>query len=835
MLFKMFNLKEEIDNYNKKYKTNYHENESFEFHYFISDNLEKANHYLDLINHGNEAFILSSEGGKFVKELNTASRRIKIDFSRSKNIKRFNGGAIFNATPYTPEEVKFYEEENRKNAQWFETIKKQAKNLSDETFWAINHKINNIDQIKNLWLKNSVLASFNDTAIYKIASETLPLLVAYHQEAFEELQNHKHSIPDEIYKAYLNYLKDFKERAHKMQRLLIDSMLTRLSAYDKSKGAYSNPIIYIQDLIRPSFERPFQPVVLKPKEFDFFHQYIRLHGNQEQKKELLQRSWYTSVNNIPTKVIKTSDGNCLLVPEKLAKDIPTKSRWPKWLFWAQNIRHTLFKENVSSIAILKGRIEINKLLIDLKLPEPYIIAFKEINNREQHIIESLINVESYYTKHTFLAWLSPTTNGFLDNWRNILMEQQRIVLDDKVELAKRLVESFKSELLNKKLTENIPWSSIEVLLKLKKDLERLIETDKTLEGRTYQIQTLIIQINRLTDCQKMLSLASDNINLNEEELNKILKYLSNIQNEDKEIYDGFIEQTKPLFHKIKANLIYEIQINPFACDSTKERNRHHSIITISTALLDKVSNLNENKELDDFIIKYFLNFLQHITTDNNIQNFAYNVRLNDNIKLADNVLSIISSLATWQNKPLSYYLEDLQKEKLKSNRLFIAKCNNLIKQITLYFNEKELNQDLNMLDDELVKLLKAPPYSYTDRVIYRIFCIRDALASGTTLESMKLTLSDEKLLGISNTGREHIWALISQSIQAKQVQLSLNNYQLSNNNKINEIESLRKSFSNFLKGTIPLPDSIRVNQLFNKSNFTTPLTQPEKSLPTIQL
>lgn len=835
MLFRKFNLKEEIDKYNKKYKTNHSENESFGFHYFIADNLNKANYYLDLINHANDSFVLSSEGGRFVKELNQASRRIKIDFTQSKNIKRFNGGAIYNATPYTPEEIQYYEQENTKNLQWTDNIKKQAKNFSDESFWVIHNKINNVAQIRNLWLKNSVLATFNDTAIYKIASETLPLLVAYHQEAFEELQNHKHSIPNEIYKAYFNYLKDFKERADKMKRLLVNTMLTRLSAYDTSKSAYSNPVIYIQDLIKPSFERPYQPSVLNAKEFDYFHQYIRLHGNHEQKKELLQRRWYTSVNNIPTKVIRSSDGNFLLVPEKLAKDIPTKSKWPNWLFWGQNIRHNLFKDNISSIAILKGRIEINKLLIDFKLPEPLIIAYNEVNNRELHIKDSLVKLDDHYTKHTLMSWLSPATKEFLDNWKNILLDQQKLVVDDKIELAKRLIESFKGELLNKQLTENIPWSSIEVLLKLKQDLEKFVETDKTLEGRTYQIQTLIIQINRLTDCQKMLGIASENNNLKEEELNKLLKYISNIQNEDKEIYTAFIEQTKPLFQKIKANFINELQLNPFNFASANERNTHFSTIVISTALLDKVFDLNELKELYDLILRYALNYLQHVTSNNNTHNFGYITRLNDNLKLAENVLSTISGIATWQEKPLSAYLDDLQKEKMKSKRLFDAKCHNLFKQLSLYFNEKELTHDLNTFDNELIKLLKNPPYSYTDNVIERIFSIRDELATGKPLNSMKLTLSDENLLGIKNFGRAHIWELVKQSIRAKQVQLSFKNYQLPYNNKSNRIKAMQISFSNFIKESAQLPDSVNLKQLFKSPTFTSTLNSPATSLPTIQL
>ncbi len=833
MLFKLFNLKEEITKHNKKHNTNFDENESFNFHYLFAENLNKANYYLDLINHGNETFIYSREGGRFVKELNIATRQVKLNLSHLSDPKRLSHGSIYNNTPFTPEEIRNLENENQKNKAWAEVIKKQANILFDETFWVINKKINNIEEIKRSWLKNSVLATFNDTAIYKIASESLPSLIAYQNEAFEELSKHKYLIPDDIYKAYQDYLKDFQERAKKMQGLLVESMLTRLKAYDVSKGAYSNPVIHIHCLIKPQFERPYQPSVLKPNEFNFYHQYIRLRGNYDQKKELYQRRWYTSLNNIPTKLIKTSDGNSLLVPEALAKDVPLKKGWPNWIFWAANIRYNLFKNNISLIAALKGRIEINYLFIDLTLPEPFIIALNEANNRDNQIKEALLQLEKHQPKYKLLSWFSPTTKEFLDGWKKILLEQQKTVVDDKIEIAKRLIDSFKKELINKELTKNIPWSAIDASLKLKDDLEKLIENDKTLEGKVYTIQTILIQIDRLTNCHKMLALTATGKNLNEDELNKLLTFVSNIKNEDKEIYTAFIEHNKPLFQKIKNNLVSELQVDPFSFKSAKERNVHHSTIVSSSTLLDKISDLNEYKELDDLILEYALNYLQQITTNNQKQNQVSHVHLSDNLLLAEQILKLIGGVALFQNKPLNIYLEDLQKEKALSKRTYEAKCSNLIKQLTIYFNDKALAAQLTILDDELIDLLKAPPFNYTDKVIERIMTIREKIINGKSLESLKLSVSDENLLGINNKKNGHIWALIKQSIQANQLKLTLKSHHVSYANKIREIAVFRKSFSKFIKNSIELPNTVKSKLNFNQLKITETFNQAEISLPTI--
>lgn len=815
MLFKLFNLKEEIVNYNKAFNANINENESFGFHYFEHENLEMANYYLDLINDGSNAFIYSSEGGRFVKELNGAARGVKLGLQKRK---KYHRGAIYNNTPYTPEEIRYFEDENRKNKGWSDNIKKQANVLSGETFWVINKSIANIEDIKKLWLKNSVLATFNDTTIYKIASETLPILMAYHKEALTEISKNKHQIPKEIHKVYLTYLKDFEERATKMQRLLVDSMLTRLKAYDLSKGAYSNPVIYINELIKPSFDRPYQPSKLNSHEFDFYHQYIRLHGNNYQKREVYERRWYTSINNIPTKLVKTEDGNNLLVPQVLAQSIPVKKRWPNWVFWAANIRYNLFKDNVSLMASLKDRVEINSLFVDITLIEPCIIVLNDTNKREELIQKSLIHLEKYQSFEKLLSWFSPTTKDFLDNWKKILIDQQKQVLDDKINLARKLTESFRSELLRKDLTVNIPWSAIESLLKLKDDLEKIIETDKTLDGKVYGIQTLLTQINRLTNCHKMLALTANGKNLSQDELDKLLSYITNIQNEDSEIYAAFIEHTKPLFHKIKANLINELQIDAFNFKTAKERNSHLRMVSISTSLLERIADLNEYHELDDLILRYSLNHLRQLTSENAKHDLQMKANHCDNLKISHDVLKIMSGITTWQDKPLNCYLEDLQKEKMISNRSFKAKCINMVKELTLYFDNNELNTNISMLEDELVLLLRGHPYLYTDKVISRIMSIRDELASGKSYESLALSVSDENLLGKNNPEREELWKLIKQSIHAKQVQLAFNNHEISYSTKIGQIEALRVSFTNFLKST-QVPSSIKNKLWFQSQPF----------------
>ena len=810
MLFKKFNVKEEIVNYNRKFNANIDENESFGFHYFVHENLERTNYYLDLINDGDNTFIYSSEGGRFVKELNSAARSLKMGLQKRK---KYHRGAIYNNTPYTPEEIRNFEDENRKNKAWSDNIKKQANVFSDETFWVINQKVANIEEIKKLWLRNSVLAAFNDATIFKIASETLPMLIAYHKEAFIEISKNKHQIPKEIHKAYLTYLKDFQERATKMQRLLIDSMLTRLKAYDLSKGAYSNPVIYIHSLIKYPFERPYQPSALKPNEFDFYHQYIRLHGNYKQKKEVYERRWYTSLNNIPTKLIKTEDGNDLLVPQVLSKNIPVKTRWPNWIFWAANIRYNLFKDKVSLMASLKDRVEINNLFVDITLIEPCIIVLNDANKREELIQKSLTDLEKYQSHNKLLSWFSPTTKVFLENWKKILIDQQKLVIEDKINLARKLTESFRSELLKKDLTVNIPWSAIESLLKLKDDLEKIIETDKTLDGKVYGLQTILTQINRLTDCHKMLALTANGKDLSQDELDKLLNYITNIQNEDSEIYAAFIEHTKPLFHKIRANLINELQVNPFNFITGKERNFHQRMISISTSLLERIADLNEYHELDDLVLKYTLNYLRQVTSENAKYDLQMKANQCDNLKVCEDVLKIMSGITTWQDKPLNCYLDDLQKEKMISNRLFKAKCINMVKELTLYFESNELNNNLKLLDEEMILLLKEQPYLYTDKVIRRIMSIRDDLASGKTYESLSLSLSDENLLGKNNPEREEIWKLIRQSVYAKQVQIALKNHEITYSSKIHQIEALRLSFSNFLK-TTQVSGSIKNKQWF---------------------
>ena len=91
--------------------------------------------------------------------------------------------------------------------------------------------------------------------------------------------------------------------------------------------------------------------------------------------------------------------------------------------------------------------------------------------------------------------------------------------------------------------------------------------------------------------------------------------------------------------------------------------------------------------------------------------------------------------------------------------------------------------------------------------------IRDELANGKSYESLALSASDENLLGKNNPEREKIWKIIKQCIHAKQVQISFNNHEISYSSKIHQVENLRISFTNFLKGT-HIPSSIKSKQWF---------------------
>jgi hypothetical protein len=143
-------------------------------------------------------------------------------------------------------------------------------------------------------------------------------------------------IPEEIARAYEQFLTQQIICLRQLHTVVIDAMLLRLKAASDQQDVTDDhvPSYIIRGLQRTHCLRPTYPVLRPNNHLDFFifnqlHQAIESRGNLEQKQKLYQLNWYQPVAGMG---IVSVNSTRLLAPTSLTQFVPQKVRWPTWLF-----------------------------------------------------------------------------------------------------------------------------------------------------------------------------------------------------------------------------------------------------------------------------------------------------------------------------------------------------------------------------------------------------------------------------------------------------------------------------------------------------------------------
>ena len=803
MLLTEFNLVKHIKEYNRSYGTNHLVNTDFGFELFSPAHIQNINDSIKSINEGYDLYLLSDN--------DIARWEIKQNQLKS-HIELINQATI-GKLDLIKDTINYLKSDDvtdlnvRLNSlkAWHKWLATQAKIEYDEKI-AKQHIFSSNTEICNEEIKTKlIIARFNDTAVYKLAKETLPYLFEYIKRARKKLLIGKHSIPQDICNKYFKYLTDFEKSLKNLQSYFCNSMLERLKAFDESKGRYSNPLYLNACKANPAHTFPTQPYRMSSNEFAFFHEYVEKSGNFEAKKQLSKCSWFIGSATISTTIVKTHDNGQIIVPEHLAKFIPLKKRWPKWLFGDINLRQDLFKQNALLFASLKFHVNKPEYFIDIYDAKSCLAPIEEIKLQEKLIEQSILKLES--PPFNNISWYSFGTKGLCREWKSTLQDQKVKLIENKFALAERLIGCLKSQIVN---PIQVPWETYKVLLNLSTELEQLIKQNnvhRALQDKMYSINTTLSQYASLTKfLESVNKLAKGELPAGDQ-LDFLHRYIDGRSSVEPNFLESFKQYCKPEINAIKNQLYLELKTDLFSHRSKDDLEKQSKLVVSYYSLLSKTKVNLDDKYITQRIKKLFLRCLQDMLSQNHNQcPIAF--------KECKALIKQLGKNVKYLDKDLSEHIEELEKQKLETSILFYVNCKSIAISLSDELTKQHFNKELSKFDDEVINYLEQK--SLSREVITSLLKIRGKLISGNAIESLNLTPSDKKLLDIdTQQNSSNILDLLLNSSKAHHVKASLDS-DISSAKKPQIIKTLSQSISQFLSRSKYLSPSLQNKKWFAK-------------------
>jgi hypothetical protein len=783
MLLTEFNLAKHIKEYNRINGTNHLESTDFGFELFSAAIIKNTSNLIKSVNEGYNLYLLSDND---ISRCDIKQNQLKshIELINQATIGKL--GLIKDTISYLKSDnVIDLNERLNSIKTWHKWLFDQAKSeyeieIAKQHIFSSNTENNHDESETKL-----MIARFSDTAVYKLAKETLPYLIMYLKNARKKLINGKHSIPQDICDKYFQFLNCFERDLKNLQSHFCNSMLERLKAYDQSKGKYSNPLYLKVSKTKPAHTFPTQPYKMSSNEFAFFHEYVEKHGNFEAKKQLSKSSWFIGCPSLSTTIVKTQDNGFIIAPEHLAKYIPLKKRWPNWLFGDINLRQDLFKRNALLFASLKFHACKHEYFIDIYDPKSCLAPIEEIQHQENLIEESLRMLESAPINK--ISWYSFGTKNLCREWKNTLQVQKVKLIENKLDLAVRFIKCLKSEIVN---PIQVPWETYKLLLNLSQELEQLVKQDhinKALQDKMYFINTTLSQYASLTKFLDVVNkLAKGELPV-DEQLDFLHRYIDGRSSVESNFLESFKKYCEPELNDIKTQLYKQLKISPFSHKTTADLRKQQKLIISFVGILKKSESNVDEKYINDRIRKLFLNYLQHLLSDKYEQ-------CTDTFKECKSLIYLMGSDVKYLDKNLSEHIESLEKQKLESPILFTVNCKSIAISLANDLSKQYFNKELSRFDKEIIQLLEQKGLS--SEVITSLFKIRDRFMKGDTKES--LTPSDKKVLEIdSSQNTSHLLDLLNLSTKVHQVKTTLDS-DMPSLKKPQVIKDLSASISKFL-------------------------------------
>jgi hypothetical protein len=801
MLLTEFNLAKHIKEYNRINDTNHLERTHFGFELFSLAHIQNINDSIKSINEGYDLYLLSDDD----------LSRCELKQNQLKNHIELINQATIGKLALIKDTINYLKSNDVINLnerlncikRWHLWLAAQAKIEYDEKI-AKQHIFTSNTEICDEEIKAKlIIARFNDTAVYKLAKETLPYLFEYIKRARKKLLIGKHSIPQDIGDKYFKYLTDFEKSLKYLQSYFCNSMLERLKAFDESKGRYSNPLYLKASKTNPALSYPAQPYRMSSNEFVFFHEYIEKHGNFEAKKQLSKCSWFVDCSSLTTTIVKTQDNGNIITPVRLAHYIPLKKRWPNWLFGDINLRQDLFKQNALLFASLKFHVNKPEYFIAIYDPKLCLAPIEEIKLQEKLIEESILKLES--PPFNNISWYSFGTKNLCHEWKSTLQDQKVKLIENKFALAERLISCLKSQIVN---PIQVPWETYKVLLNLSTELEQLIKQNnvhRALQDKMYSINTTLSQYASLTKfLESVNKLAKGELPAGDQ-LDFLHRYFDGRSSVEPNFLESFKQYCEPEINAIKNQLYLELKTDPFSHRSKDDLEKQSKLVVSYYSLLSKTKVNLDDKYITQRIKKLFLRCLQDMLSQNHNQcPIAF--------KECKALIKQLGKNVKYLDKDLSEHIESLEKQKSESPILFYINCKSIFISLGNALIKQRFNKEMTQLDHEIISVLDKKGLSA--EVITSLLKIRDKLIKGDFLET--LTPSDKKVLEIySAQNTSNLLDLLNLSAKAHHVKASLDS-DISSAKKPQIIKTLSQSISQFLSRSKYLSPSLQNKKWFAK-------------------
>lgn len=783
MFLRSFNLKECITAYNQYDNKDYSEYTSFGFHFFEKDAVKHIEEIISCINNSHELCLYDKAEGQYIKYLNNEARNTMEDFKGSIVRKSNKKGGLFDNLPFSSTQIDNLNFSLNLKEEWLKWSNLNWKSINDKLLKDNFSTTDELYKLSILWKKHYHLARCNDAAIYVLAKNSLPLLSTYIKMSLKLLKAQNHQIPEPISAMFSDYLNELDKNIKILRTQIVETMLARLKAFDDSKGQYSSPVVYTAISIHPLSPFPKQPYHITPQEFNYFHDYIELYGDQVHKTELLKRSWYLSSSGFEVTVIHTDDNMSLVVPKKLSHLVPAKRRWPNWLF-KDNLRQTIFKQ--SNLLFARLSFEANKpeYLIDIYDSTSIEKPFKELQNCESILLDEIAKCSK--PPMSQIPWYAFAAKKLLNQWKSTLNDERSKLIEKKFQLAERLLNCLKSKAIS---PIDIPWKSYELLTNLSQELEILLKDNKVneaLHDRMFTINSTLSKYASISKFIEIIKKLSSGKLPSSEEIDYIHRFIDGHINFDPLFLVSFKRFCKPQLDLISNKLVKQLKISPFKIKNLNDLKEYEKSTIALFSILDKSKLINFNEVYNKRILKLALQHLQIIYIESNNQ-------LSDRFIVSKNIILNLGKDIKLLGEPLINQINVL--EKLKLDNLLLFKINSKATILTIGNNllKQHFDKELIKFDDHIMQILKENDLS--DETINILFKKRDEIVEKENIDNISLTTSEAKLLDakLSNTTHK-ILTFLNMSAKAHQVQNKLSST-IKPEDKSSHIEHLSKLIS----------------------------------------
>jgi hypothetical protein len=330
----------------------------------------------------------------------------------------------------------------------------------------------NLEKLKNLedfWGKQQQFSHYTSLGLYKIINEVLPIFENYLEFTEIELKVKKAGI-DKIVRNQINeYLQELVKEISNEKKQLCETILARLEVASAMRDPSFDDVTWFVTRELKSLNVLNQDFQLQlPRRdmvefFDFFHNFIRQYGNEEQNLRLSKLNWLKNDDNYIVK----EEPSYQLIPKSLISLFPENLQFPNNIWPGTSFRFYFLQPYFGLVTQLRflsehsESFELKKFIDHPKWRQ--LTALSEKLSLEENEASKKMpkNIIIRFIKHKKLL--------FLQGWKKYLNDNRKRVLELKISYAKRVVNQLKT-----RLEFNLD-SELLSSLNFKKDLRILID------------------------------------------------------------------------------------------------------------------------------------------------------------------------------------------------------------------------------------------------------------------------------------------------------------------------------------------------------------------------